>query len=168
MDMERCLGTSRTSWPSKTNSCQSYSKGKVRSLLRALESPYTPEKNFTYQNHIWTETFVTKIFCRTPPSRGYSSDFSHFYKFLLRDPLVGWVAQKIFSNKSFSPYMVLVSKFFFVGMGWFQGSQEASDHPLAVALTGTGFAWPGGPGSAQTPLHIHFFTKRDMSHGVKF
>ena len=53
-------------------------------------------------------------------------------------------------------------------MRWFQGTQEASDLPLAVALAGIGFAWPGGPGSAQTPLHIHFFTKCHMSNGVKF
>ena len=30
-------------------------------------APYTPEKNYTYQNHIWTTTFVTKKFWCDPP-----------------------------------------------------------------------------------------------------
>ena len=34
---------------------------------------------------------------------------------------------------------------FFLG---YKVTQEAPDHPLAVALTGTGLEWPGGPGSA--------------------
>ena len=32
------------------------------SILGPLEVPYTPEKNYTYQDHIWTTTFVTKKF----------------------------------------------------------------------------------------------------------
>ena len=52
------------------------------------------------------------------PSRGYSIDPFLFYKILLRDPLVGWVAQKISSNKSYSPYMILVSIIFFGGLGY--------------------------------------------------
>ena len=55
---------------SKTSSIDPYIKGEVWSLLSALEVPYTPEKNYTYQNHIWATTFVTKIFCATPPTRG--------------------------------------------------------------------------------------------------
>ena len=34
-----------------------------------------------------------------PPSRGYSTDQSQFYRILLRDPLVGWVKQKISATK---------------------------------------------------------------------
>ena len=46
------------------------------------------------------------------PSRGYSTDPFRFYKILLRDPLVGWVAQKNFTYKSCSSYMILVSIIF--------------------------------------------------------
>ena len=35
----------------------------------------------------------------------------------------------------------------FVGIGSLQGSQEAPDCPLAVALPGTGCTWWGGPQS---------------------
>ena len=38
----------------------SYIRGEVWSILSTLEVPYTPEKNYTYQNHIWTTTFVSK------------------------------------------------------------------------------------------------------------
>ena len=54
----------KMSWPS---SCVSYSQGEVGSILVALGVPYTPEKNYTYQNHKWTTTFVTKIFFCNPP-----------------------------------------------------------------------------------------------------
>ena len=46
------------------------------------------------------------------PSRGYSTDLSDFDLILLRDPLVGWVAQKIFGNKRCCPLMILVSIIF--------------------------------------------------------
>ena len=48
----------------------SYIRGEVWSILGALEVPYTPEKNYTYQNSVWATTFVTKIFCVTHPTRG--------------------------------------------------------------------------------------------------
>ena len=51
----------------RPSSCVSYSQGEVWSILGALEVPYTPEKNYTYQNHIWTETFVTNFFLCDPP-----------------------------------------------------------------------------------------------------
>ena len=38
----------------------------VWSILGALEVPYTPQKNYTYQNHIWTATFVTRKFFVRP------------------------------------------------------------------------------------------------------
>ena len=52
---------------SKTSSIDPYIKGEVWSLLSAPEVPYTPEKNYTYQNHIWPITFVTKLFLCDPP-----------------------------------------------------------------------------------------------------
>ena len=55
--------------------------------------------------------------------------------------------------------MILVSIIFFGGIGYLEGGQEALDLPPAVALTGIGLEWPGGPKSAQTPHHIHFYTK---------
>ena len=64
---------------SKTSSIDPYIKGEVWSLLSALEVPYTPEKNYTYQNHIWATTFVPEIFDLALPSRGYSTDFSDSY-----------------------------------------------------------------------------------------
>ena len=51
------------------------------------------------------------------PSRGYSTDLSDFDIILLRDHLVGWVAQKSFSNKSGFPYMILVCIIFLVPIG---------------------------------------------------
>ena len=54
----------------KTSSIDPYIKGEVWSLLSALEVPYTPEKNYTYQNHISATTFVTKKFLCDPPTRG--------------------------------------------------------------------------------------------------
>ena len=62
--------------------------------------------------------------------------------------------------------MTLVSIIFFGGIGYLEGAQEAPDLPLAVALTGTGLEWAGGPKSTQTPHHIHFYTKRHMWHSV--
>ena len=44
----------------RASSCVSYSQGEVGSILGALEVPFTPEKNCTYQNHMWTTTLVTK------------------------------------------------------------------------------------------------------------
>ena len=62
----------KKSWAS---SCVSYSQGEVGSILDALEVPYTPEKNYTYQNQIWATTFVTKIFLSDPPpTRGSLSE----------------------------------------------------------------------------------------------
>ena len=75
------------------------------------------------------------------PSRGHSTDQSQFYQILLRDPLVGWVVQKNFSNKSCCPYMILVSKIFLVAIGCLWDAQEAPDLPLAVAPTGIDLAW---------------------------
>ena len=55
------------------NFCTASSRGatagrEVWSILGALEVvPYTPEKNYTYQNHIWTTTFVTKNILCDPP-----------------------------------------------------------------------------------------------------
>ena len=84
---------------------------------------------------------LLKFFDLALPSRGYSTDQSQFYQILLRDPLVGWVLQKNFSNKSFSPYMILVSKIFLVAIGCLWDAQEAPDLPLAVAPTGIDLAW---------------------------
>ena len=55
--------------------------------------------------------------------------------------------------------MVLVSKFFFVGIGYLEGPREAPDLPLAVTLPGSGCAQWGGPESGQKPHHIDFYTK---------
>ena len=60
--MVGCFDPLRPPGLSYASSCGSNSKGEVWSILGALEVPYTPEKNYTYQNHIWTTTFVTKIF----------------------------------------------------------------------------------------------------------
>ena len=76
-----------------------------------------PKKFLLAKTSYGLPLLLVNIFSTTPPSRGYSSDFSDFYSFLLRDPLVGWVRQKKFINISFSPYTVLVSKFFFGGIG---------------------------------------------------
>ena len=57
----------RPSGLSTASSCVSYSQGEVGSILGALEVPYTPEKNYTYQSHIWTTTFVTKKILCDPP-----------------------------------------------------------------------------------------------------
>ena len=62
--------------------------------------------------------------------------------------------------------MILVSIIFFGGIGYLEGAQEAPDLPLAVALTGNGLEWAGGPISAQTPNNIHFYTKSHMWHSV--
>ena len=74
------------------------------------------------------------------PSRGYSIDPFLFYKILLRDPLVGWVAQKNFTNKSCSPYMILASIIFLGGIGYLDSAQEALDLPPAVVPTGIDLA----------------------------
>ena len=74
------------------------------------------------------------------PSRGYSTDWSQFYRILLRDPLVGWVVQKNFSNKSCCPYMILISIIFFGGIGYLEGAQEALDLPPAVVSMGIDLA----------------------------
>ena len=87
-------------------------RGRSEASWEPWNHPIPPKKILLTKTIYGLKLLLLKFFCRTPPSRGYSSDFSDFYKFLLRDPLVGWVAQKIFSNKSFSPYMVLVSNFF--------------------------------------------------------
>ena len=88
-----------------------------------------------------------------PPSRGYSTDQSQFYRILLRDPLVGWVVQKNFSNKSCCPYMILVSKIFLVAIGCLKGAQEAPDLPLAVAPDRNWIwtSWGPSRGSKSTP-----------------
>ena len=57
-----CFDPFRPPGLSTASSCGSNSKGEVWSLLSALEVPHTPEKNYTYQNHIWSTTFVTQIF----------------------------------------------------------------------------------------------------------
>ena len=62
-----CFDPLRPPGLSTANSCDSNSKGEVWSLLSPLEVPYTPEKNYTYQNHIWETTFVTKTFLSDPP-----------------------------------------------------------------------------------------------------
>ena len=62
-----CFDPLRPSGLSTASSCVSYSQGEVGSILGALEVPYTPEKNYTYQNHIWATTFVTKNFLCDPP-----------------------------------------------------------------------------------------------------
>ena len=81
------------------------------------------------------------------PSGGYSTDPSLFYKILLRDPLVGWVAQKIFSYKSCSPYMILVSIIFFGGIGYLLGAQDAPDLILYhIQIRKSGFPDPDEPG----------------------
>ena len=61
---------------SKTSSIDPYIKGEVWSLLSALEIPYTPQKNYTYQNHIWATTFVRKNFVRPPLLGGPLVKFS--------------------------------------------------------------------------------------------
>ena len=61
-----CFDPLRPSGLSTASSCVSYSQGEVGSILGALEVPYTPEKNYTYQSHIWTTTFVTKNFLCDP------------------------------------------------------------------------------------------------------
>ena len=65
---------------------------------------------------------------------------------------------KKISNKSFSPYMILVSKFFLVPIGCLQGAQEALDLPLAVAVTGSGLGPLGGLLGVQNHLPTHFYT----------
>ena len=64
---------------SKTSSIDPYIKGEVWSLLSALEIPYTPQKKYTYQNHIWATTFVTKIIYFGLPFSGYNTESSQFY-----------------------------------------------------------------------------------------
>ena len=65
--MVGCFDPLRPPGLSTASSCGSNSLGEVWSLLSALEVSYTLKKNYTYQNHIWTETFVTKIFLYDPP-----------------------------------------------------------------------------------------------------
>ena len=50
------------------------------------------------------------------PSRGYNTDLSDFDLILLRDPLVVWVAQKSFSNKSGFQYVLFGMYKFFSGV----------------------------------------------------
>ena len=59
-----CFDHLRPPGLSTASSCVSYSQGEVGSILGTLEVPYTPEKNYTYQNHILTTSFVTKFFLR--------------------------------------------------------------------------------------------------------
>ena len=68
--MVGCFDPLRPPGLSTVSSCGSNSLGEVWSLLGALEVPYNFEKNYTYQNHIWTETFVTNFFCATHPTKG--------------------------------------------------------------------------------------------------
>ena len=143
-------------------------RGRSEASWEPWNHPIPPKKNLLTKTIYGLKLLLLKIFCRTPPSRGYSSDFSDFYKFLLRDPLVGWVAQKNFSNKSFSPYMILVSIIFFKVIGYLEGAQEAPDLPQAVAPTGTDCAQPRGSERVKTPHHMDFYTKWHMSNSVKF
>ena len=94
---------------------------------------------FTYESHGLPLLLQTN-FDLALPSRGYSSDQFQFYRILLRDPLVGWVVQKNFSNKSCCPYMILVSIIFFGGIGYLEGAQEALDLPPAVVSMGIDLA----------------------------
>ena len=68
--MVGCFDPFRPLGLSTASSCGNNSKGEVWSLLSALQVPYTPETNYTYQNHVWTTTFVTKFFCATHATRG--------------------------------------------------------------------------------------------------
>ena len=54
-----CFDPLRPSGLSWASSCVSYSQGEVGSILGALEVPYTPEKNYTYQNHIMDYNFCS-------------------------------------------------------------------------------------------------------------
>ena len=65
-----CFDPLRPSGLSTASSCVSYSQGEVGSILGTLEVPYTPEKNYTYQSHIWTTTFVTNKFRFGPSFKG--------------------------------------------------------------------------------------------------
>ena len=65
--MVGCFDPLRPPGLSTVSSCGSNSLGEVWSLLGALEVPYNLEKNYTYQNHIWTKTFVTNFFLCNPP-----------------------------------------------------------------------------------------------------
>ena len=65
--MVGCFDPLRPPGLSTASSWESNSLGEVWSLLSALEVSYTLKKNYTYQNHIWTETFVTKNFLWDPP-----------------------------------------------------------------------------------------------------
>ena len=62
-------------------------------------------------------------------------------------------------NKSFSQYVILVSIFFFEGIGYLEGAQETPDLPQAVAPTGTDCAQPRGSERVKTPHHMDFYTK---------
>ena len=84
------------------------------------------------------------------------------------DPLVGWVVQKKFSNKSCSPYMILVS-IIFSGVGYhYTRAPRMLPTSLAVAHTGTGLAQPRGSERVKIPHHMDFYTKIHLSHSVKF
>ena len=98
---------------STARSSDPYCQYEVWSLLSTLEAPYRYQKNFTYQNHIWTETFVTKFFCATHPTRGSLSKNQYESEKSVLQPLEGRAKSKIFTNNSGSPYEVLASKIFF-------------------------------------------------------
>ena len=65
--MVGCFDPLRPPGLSTASSCGSNSLGEVWSLLGALEVHYNLEKNYTYRNHIWTKTFVTKNVLYDPP-----------------------------------------------------------------------------------------------------
>ena len=52
--------------------------------------------------------------------------------------------------------MILVSIIFFRGIGYLYGAQDATNLPLAVALTGTGSEHLGGHVGVQNQLSMHF------------
>ena len=53
--------------------------------------------------------------------------------------------------------MILARRIFIVGIGYLEGAQEVPDLSLAVALTGNGLEWAGGPKRTQKP-HQNYFS----------
>ena len=68
--MVGCFDPLRPPGLSTASSCGSKGLGEIWSLQSTFEVPYTLVKNYTYQNHIWTETFVTKFFFVRPTLLG--------------------------------------------------------------------------------------------------
>ena len=58
--------------------------------------------------------------------------------------------------------MILARIIFIVGIGYLEGAQEVPDLSLAVALTGNGLEWAGGPKRTQKPHQNYFYSKPYM------